>query len=612
MKQLNPLVRRIDIHFVDMVKALAKDTGVCDEDVDYVIRRFNSEGVVFLTSTLPKLAKSVCLSIEVGYFIRPTDFSWKGRLLRFMHSLLSKIFDPRTGTVLDDADGFALANLRQFCEYFYKLAFDSSDDVRNASCEKFESNEILVKDFVACDEWVELLRSNLETHYPTFCRTHASDVFASYRPRYGPGSFSKAYAPVDNPTVYKALPHNTIGTTTHAFAPFSGYFKSYPSSCEPIRLIDEHKISEVTFVAKDSRGPRVISMEPLHLLRAQLSFLDWAIDALQDDSRGRIQFVDQSRNSEYAKIASVDRRRATLDLKDASDRVSYSLVRRIFRNTYAPAFFLRNARSTHALLPTGNIVTLSKVAGMGSGLTFPIMSLLIHLSICSLVSERFGKPYDSVMRSVYVYGDDVIIPTCWYDVAVTALQRSGLLVNKEKSFYRGFFRESCGGDFFKGVNVTPCKLRLDKVDLRQSSYYRRFLRLDNDRQIYKLSAHTRQLAEHGLITLKALYDISLRRSLGRSRYPKVTGSSPIVGEYVYGLTIRDSVPVWGFTLEPVRRKNTSLCPYKFLSRTLHRRVFETYDLIKDIITNAGLSFGEYIRPRDMKLKLRRHPGTKTY
>jgi hypothetical protein len=603
---------QFDIHFVDLVKALAKDTGVSVEDQDYVIRRFRSEGLRFLTFTLPSLSKAVITSLEVGEFIRPTTFAWKGKSLHFMYSFLSKIFDAGTGTVLADACPYSIGNLRQFCEYFYKLAVETSNEEKIAGEEKYIENERVVKSFEPCDTWVDALRKNLETFYPGFCRASISDVLAYHRPRFGPGSFAIDSDIEVNKTVYKRLPSDIIGITKAEFDGISGYFKSYPSSREPMRFVTEGKTSVVTFVAKDSRGPRVISMEPMHLLRLQMSFLDWSIKTLQKATDGRIQFEDQSRNQQHAKIASANRSMATLDLKDASDRVSFKLVSRVFKNTLAPSFYLRNARSTHTRLPSGKIIPLYKVAGMGSGLTFPTMALIIHLSICTQVSARTGVPYNKVMRSVHVYGDDVIVPTSWYNFAITALERSGLLVNKEKSFFRGFFRESCGGDFYKGTNVTPVKLKLDKTDLGPASLYKRFLRIENARQLYKVAMHTRELYSSKLITTKAFYDTLIKKALW-GRYPKVTGDSPIIGEYTDNIVIRDNVKVQGFTLSPVKRKYTGLCGYKAIAtKLLPKRVTNTFCSFKDIIVKTGIDQDVYVRPRDMELKLKRHPGTKTY
>lgn len=600
----------LKIHFEELVIVLAKDTGVLDEDAEYVIRRFKSEGLRFLLFTLPSLSKAMLYSLENGVFLRPTSFAWKRKSLYFMYSFFSKIFNPSTGIVLDDACPHSIAAVRQFCEYFYKLAVETDDSAKQLGEQKYVENEESLGFFEPCPKWTDNLKANLETYYPTFCGTPVSSVLTDYRPRFGPGAFAGS---VPNKALYKKLPADYVGLTSSEFRAFSGFFKSYPSSKEMVTLPFEDKISVVTFVAKDARGPRVISMEPMHLLRMQMSFLDWSIKTLEKCTDGRIQFTDQSGNQKRAKTASIDRACATLDLKDASDRVSFKFVNRIFINTQAPRFFLQNARSTHTLLPSGRVMRLRKVAGMGSGLTFPIMSLIIHLSICTLVSERLGVPYKKIMRSVHVYGDDVIVPTSWYNFAVTALQRSGLLVNTDKSFFRSHFRESCGGDFYKGISVTPTKLRLDKVDLCSASTYRRFLRLDSPRMLYKLNAHTRELLHSGMVFTKGYYDALLRKALGPTNYPQVTGSSPLIGEYVERLVIRDDVRVRAYTLNPVRSKSTRICPYKHIMRALQpHRSIKSYDVFKDLISEASLSFGEYIRPRDMKLALKWHPGTSTY
>jgi hypothetical protein len=41
----------------------------------------------------------------------------------------------------------------------------------------------------------------------------------------------------------------------------------------------------------------------------------------------------------------------------------------------------------------------------------------------------------------------------------TALEAFGLKINERKSFSNGFFRESCGGDYYRGYDVTPVYLR---------------------------------------------------------------------------------------------------------------------------------------------------------
>lgn len=63
------------------------------------------------------------------------------------------------------------------------------------------------------------------------------------------------------------------------------------------------------------------------------------------------------------------------------------------------------------------------------------------------------------MKEVFVYGDDIIIPKKYASIAMQALHRGGLKVNRDKSCITGDFRESCGEDAFKGESVSMIKLK---------------------------------------------------------------------------------------------------------------------------------------------------------
>jgi len=62
-------------------------------------------------------------------------------------------------------------------------------------------------------------------------------------------------------------------------------------------------------------------------------------------------------------------------------------------------------------------------------------------------------------NDVSVYGDDIIIPVEAVPLFTEVLAYSGFTVNQEKSFSVGPFRESCGSDFFLGVDVRPVFIR---------------------------------------------------------------------------------------------------------------------------------------------------------
>jgi len=61
-------------------------------------------------------------------------------------------------------------------------------------------------------------------------------------------------------------------------------------------------------------------------------------------------------------------------------------------------------------------------------------------------------------KSCFVYGDDIICSSADQAAIRHYLPKFSLLVNDDKSCTHGFFRESCGCDAYKGVDVTPLKV----------------------------------------------------------------------------------------------------------------------------------------------------------
>jgi hypothetical protein len=176
-------------------------------------------------------------------------------------------------------------------------------------------------------------------------------------------------------------------------------------------------------------------------------------------TKGQINFTRQDINQQLATSSSTTRQFATLDLKDASDRVSLELVRRIFGGTPEVLRALEATRTTETRLPTGEVVHLSKYAPMGSALCFPVEAYVFWVTLVSAMVQTTRMPLQKVSKLIYVYGDDIIVPTTWAERCIHVLESVGLRVNTSKSCIHGFFRESCGVDAFKGVNVTPIRLK---------------------------------------------------------------------------------------------------------------------------------------------------------
>jgi hypothetical protein len=69
------------------------------------------------------------------------------------------------------------------------------------------------------------------------------------------------------------------------------------------------------------------------------------------------------------------------------------------------------------------------------------------------------KEVYSFIGQVRIYGDDIIVPVDCVPHVIAELETFGFKINRDKSFWNGKFRESCGGDFYDGQDVTPVRLR---------------------------------------------------------------------------------------------------------------------------------------------------------
>lgn len=589
----------ITVFFQDLLDGLITSLSIDPSTATYVRRRFKNEGVSFLSVTLPKLWKSVLAALECpfGRVSWPTDFAWKGRVPREFRGLLLGIVTDK-GYVRRDIDVVSFYSLRQFCEYFYKLSFGFEKHEIEEATKKYLEVESCVNNMNFNPEWVKLMRKNFHNHYRDIANASICSVFMQHRPRFGPGAFFGSENNSEPYYVRKQMDPDVIGTCRTDQKAFSGFFKAYPSSPESIRVVPEGKCSKVLFVPKDSRGPRIISKEPLHLLRAQLAYFDWLSAKLERTCKGSISFKDQSTNRQIAAIGSKDRSYATLDLKDASDRVSYRLCQELFQYSPAIRYAISHFRSTSAELPNGRVIKLGKLAGMGSGLTFATMALVIHLSVCTRISLVMNIPYEEVSSKVFVYGDDLAIPKGWFSDAIIGLESSGLQVNKDKCFIHSHFRESCGGDYLNGNDVAPVRLKLANAGLKTSREERRGMNLSSGIAILELERHARELVGAGLIHVSEVIYKAFKRA--KFKLPLVTGESPVLGRYTTSLSEVLASGDQEYARVPVPSvKQSNMFPYKFLATRLTKKE-DVLDKELGFIS-AGLEYGGLAVPRDIKL-----------
>lgn len=229
--------------------------------------------------------------------------------------------------------------------------------------------------------------------------------------------------------------------------------KQVVSSCEVWRLcLDrvgslEPRIVEgnVLFtVPKTSTIDRVAAKEPDLNCFAQKGIGDFIRRSLRKEG---IDLNDQSVNRSLAKQGSIDGKLATLDLSSASDSVTTQLVYLLLPPKWA--VLMDTVRSQRTVLPDGTIHYNEMFSSMGNAFTFELESLLFY----SIV--RACCYHSGVKGRVSVYGDDIICPSSVARRVARLFNWFGFTVNPSKSFWSGRFRESCGGHYYRGRDVTP-------------------------------------------------------------------------------------------------------------------------------------------------------------
>jgi hypothetical protein len=225
--------------------------------------------------------------------------------------------------------------------------------------------------------------------------------------------------------------------------------KGIPTSRE--EEVECEPCAKVIFVPKGIDSQRTICEEPVSSMFLQQGILESIDDWFSTDIELKryISLHDQSQQQILAQQASDYLNVATIDLSEASDSVSFRLAEYVFNDTILWED-ISLSRTKLALLPTGEVIELNKFAPMGSAVNFPI-ECLIFTGIALLGCRRCG-----VHPRLGVYGDDMIIPLEAEEEIESLLSHFGFLLNSKKTFWgTERFKESCGGEYMDGVDVTP-------------------------------------------------------------------------------------------------------------------------------------------------------------
>jgi len=439
-------------------------------DSKKIARRFEHEGVEVLTLSLPEIGKAFERALDLGQVtddLRSLCGSRAGFPV-FLQNFLQLVFGRSDGLLLDKPSPEAIQAIRQLTLSFGKVSLPCTP-AREARA--FE-------DFVKCEQSLRVSDFNLRLHdLESFVRIGSvlfGDVFSkidrdvyegNITPRHGPG------ATADKLTGNRKYQQTEWTDRLEAIFPASEnlvpslrYYQSLdkvewlePGAERPVRVIS---------VPKTLKTPRIIAIEPTCMQYMQQGLMERFVQYLQSDKLigDMVGFDDQIPNQVMARESSRKGDLATLDLSEASDRVSNRLVKGLTR--YHP--YLNEAvlatRSSRADVPGYGVIPLSKFASMGSALTFPMEECVFLTCIFYAIEQELGsrltrKVVNSFRGRVRVYGDDLIVPVEFVQPVIDSLELFGFKVNQHKSFWTGKFRESCGKEYYDGHDISIYRVR---------------------------------------------------------------------------------------------------------------------------------------------------------
>jgi hypothetical protein len=342
-------------------------------------RRVEHEGVSFLTITLPAFCKDFERSLDEGC-VSPTSFAGfqrKGGLPLFLGGFLERVFDTCSGKILDAPCIDAIFAIRQLTLAFGKIQIECSKERTADAVLKYVKCEMEIRDsadsiplelLAEFDRMAGLLWArSLQPIDNEVWRSISDPLSTSLIPRHGPGAtadgflgnekFDLGYWPSRLDDVFPYW-NNAIPNTRYDYRVDDVDFRE-PEHEQPVKVIT---------VPKTLKTPRVIAKEPTCLMFNQQALLQPIIQELDGDREavfdatrvdeqliefppGFVGFSQQYPNRYMALRGSREGDLATLDLREASDRVSNRHVELLLRRWPSLSRAVQATRSLKADVP---------------------------------------------------------------------------------------------------------------------------------------------------------------------------------------------------------------------------------------------------------------------
>ncbi|DAD50568.1 TPA_asm: RNA-directed RNA polymerase [ssRNA phage Zoerhiza.4_19] len=508
--QLHSLLHVTQGLFKDVRAAFPSLRGL-ELDLENLSSNCRTRGLGFFTLDLPNLDSMLLRGLEVGRLSLEGPLSRavskRCKVPRFLSGLWLRVFD-NCGYLKPDADVNAIAFLRQLSCLGKKIAVECSSDRIQSTLENYHDIERTLRrpSFDWGSDWVEFCETAGDHHLGDCLGfPDPNDLFYLQEKEEevscGPGDralleqvqlvadlLSDSLGYLD-PLLFSeqleldgqgiGFRHGPGAVADRVRQWEKSHFRTWPAKLEgrfPYQYcgrtansdleapINHELPSRLICVPKTAKSPRLIAAEPTEHQWCQqlvLSFLSRAFRC--GPVNDFVDLHDQSKSADMVLQASRTQKLATVDLSDASDRVSCWTVERIFRRNTSILTALHAARTRYIrddISSVPGFLKTKKFASQGTATTFPVMSfimLCVALGACIGDGPADMEKIRRLRGQVRIFGDDIIIPKYGYVRLCRVMTLLQLKINSSKSYWLGHFRESCGQDGFMGYDVTPIK-----------------------------------------------------------------------------------------------------------------------------------------------------------
>jgi hypothetical protein len=504
-------------------------------DVSYIAGRVEHEGDRFLMERLPIFGKSLEKGLRQGYISDDmfSGFRRHAGVPRFLRVFLLNVFDS-DGVLLPSPSTDCIFAIRQVTRMCEKIRVDYSQEIIDNAIDGYLESERIVRELdkvissSGMDEELAFFRQvTMLLWGDVLSRTEMDLLRGDLIPRHGPGKTADRLLGNE-----KWLQHIWPERLEKWF-PYQEFLipnlRHWREADAHVTLLPPRAEASVRIVTvpKTVSKARLIAMEPTAMQYCQQA-LDRSIRKhIPHTIAGSFVSLDnQIPNQEMACHGSQTGELATLDLSAASDSLSNQLVIEMLRHFPQLSAAVQSCRSTRADV-RGSTVRIAKFASMGSALCFPIETMVfVTLAVMGTVvdfgqSQKYTLSESQIHRlkgQVRSFGDDILVPSERAPMVMRWLEAFGFSVNEDKSFWTGKFRESCGKDYYDGIDISIVRVReqistsprsagvISTVSLRNLMYYR------------------------GMWHTAKWLDTILEKGL-KGHYPTVLGTSAILGRH---------------------------------------------------------------------------------